>query len=62
MQRINFTVLVVVLTGFSCVPPAEACSRVLWNDNGHAVLVGPEHGLVRGYPEQHLDLAAWDGA
>ncbi|MEQ8846748.1 linear amide C-N hydrolase [Botrimarina sp.] len=40
MQPIQFASLIAALVCASIATPLEACSRVLWNDNGHGVLVG----------------------
>ena len=40
MHRILYTSSVVVIVGLCSAASSDACSRVLWNDNGHGVLVG----------------------
>jgi len=40
MKPILASSLAVVIGGFFPITSSEACSRVLWNDNGHSVLVG----------------------
>ena len=40
MHRLLLTLLVGILAGGFFVASSDACSRVLWNDNGHGVLVG----------------------